>query len=299
MRVEFANAIIKNYTAKPGQVFLTGDLGYMALEKVRGTFGKHFINAGVAEQNMVSVAAALAYEGLTPWVYSISPFATLRPYEQIRNDVCHHNLPVKIVGNGGGYGYGIMGSTHHNLEDIAVMRVLQHMRVYVPFLASDVEQCVEEMLRVPSPAYLRLNVGAACPYEVAPFGQWRKVKDGNKLIVIGTGPVLGNLFALPGDLLQQVEIWCLSLFPAAELPAALAGRIAKERNVLTIEEHAGECGMNELIGKLILQSGAGPVKYNGLYAKGYISGKYGDQKWHLEENGMHGAALENNIRQLL
>ena len=74
----------------------------MALEKVQGKFGEKFINAGVAEQNMVTVSAALAHEGFIPWIYSISPFVTLRPYEQIRNDVCLHNLPVKIVGNGGG-----------------------------------------------------------------------------------------------------------------------------------------------------------------------------------------------------
>ena len=78
----------------------------MALEKVQEKYGERFINAGVAEQNMVTVAAVMAHEGFVPFVYSISPFVTLRPYEQIRNDVCLHNLPVKIVGNGGGYGYG-------------------------------------------------------------------------------------------------------------------------------------------------------------------------------------------------
>ena len=129
MRVEFVNAVIKHYETIRNQVFLTGDLGFMALETVREKFGKYFINAGVAEQNMISVAAGLAAEGFIPWVYSISPFATLRPYEQLRNDVCHHNLPVKIVGNGGGYGYGIMGATHHTLEDIGAMRLLPGMKV--------------------------------------------------------------------------------------------------------------------------------------------------------------------------
>lgn len=298
MRVEFAQAIIKSYAIKP-QVFLTGDLGYMALEKVRETFGKDFINAGVAEQNMVSVAAALAYEGFTAWVYSISPFATLRPYEQIRNDVCHHNLPVKIVGNGGGYGYGIMGSTHHNLEDIAVMRVLQNMKVYVPLVSSDVAECVSHMLSNSSPSYLRLNIAAVLPNAIEPFAQWRRIKEGKKLVVIGIGPVLGNLFSLPAEILADIEIWSLNMLPAAELPRQLIESLEKIKNVLTIEEHAGECGINELVAKLILEAGIGQVKYHGLYAKGYISGRYGDQKWHLEENGMHGKALEENIRQLI
>lgn len=299
MRVEFAAALINNFAKVPNQVFLTGDLGYMALEKVCSTFGKHFINGGVAEQNMVSVAAALAHEGFIPWTYSISPFITLRPYEQIRNDVCHHNLPVKIVGNGGGYGYGIMGSTHHNLEDIAIMRVLPNMQVYVPFVASDVEECVQDILVNKAPSYLRLNIAAASPYVVPAFAPWRKIKEGNKLIVIGTGPVLGNIFSLPADVLEHIEIWVLSKLPVYELPEALAERIQQVKNVITIEEHAGQCGVNELLGKLILQSSKAAVKYNSLYSKGYLSGKYGDQKWHLEENGMFGKALENNIRQLI
>jgi transketolase len=241
----------------------------------------------------------MAYEGFTPWVYSISPFATLRPYEQIRNDVCHHNLPVKIVGNGGGYGYGIMGSTHHNLEDIAVMRVLPNMHVYVPFVAADVETCVEEMLTNNSPSYLRLNLAANCPIPVPAFKQWRQVKKGKKLLIIGVGPVLGNLFSLPEDLLDACEIWSLSRLPAAFMPEELIERIEQIPNVLTIEEHAGECGIHELVAKLILESVKGRITYNGLFAKGYLSGRYGDQKWHLEENGMYGPALENNIRKLI
>src|SRR5580704_12398457 len=139
MRVEFAQSMIKFFDANPNMVFITGDLGYMALEKVQEKFGDKFINAGVAEQNMVTMSAAMAYEGYIPWLYSISPFVTLRPYEQIRNDICLHDLPVKLVGNGGGYGYGIMGATHHNIEDIGALRILPNMQVYVPFTAEDVD----------------------------------------------------------------------------------------------------------------------------------------------------------------
>lgn len=299
MRVEFANALIKHHSFKQEQVFLTGDLGFMALEKVREKFGDKFINAGVAEQNMISVAAALASEGFITWAYSISPFATHRPFEQIRNDVCHHNLPVKVVGNGGGYGYGIMGSTHHNLEDIAIMRVLPNMKVYIPLVANDVEECVVEMQNNNSPSYLRLNLAMTAPVEVKPFAQWRKIKSGKKLVVIGAGPVLGNLFSLPADILEDIEIWALSLFPAVSMPVELQKRIEETGNVVTMEEHARQCGINELIAKLILQNCKIPVKFNDLASNGYISGKYGDQKWHQEENGMYGRSLEDNIRKFI
>jgi transketolase len=97
MRVEFANALIKNYTKTANQVFITGDLGFMALEGVRETFDTNFINGGIAEQNIVTMAAAMAHEGFIPWVYSISPFITLRPYEQIRNDVCQLLVMVAVM----------------------------------------------------------------------------------------------------------------------------------------------------------------------------------------------------------
>src|SRR5580693_6961510 len=193
MRVEFAQAMIKYFDRHPEMVFITGDLGYMALEKVQEKFGDKFINAGVAEQNMISVAAAMAYEGFVPWVYSISPFVTLRPYEQIRNDACLHNLPVKLVGNGGGFGYGIMGATHHNIEDIGAMRILPNMRVYVPLLAADVDPVVEAMMQNRNPNYLRLNLGAKINYPVSAFAHWRKIREGNKGVVVGTGPVLENI----------------------------------------------------------------------------------------------------------
>src|SRR6185503_2234094 len=98
--------ILVQHAKRQDFVFLTGDLGYMALEPLQKVAGGRFINAGIAEQNMVSVAAGLASQGLSPWAYSIAPFIYARPLEQIRNDVCIHDLPVKLVGNGGGYAYG-------------------------------------------------------------------------------------------------------------------------------------------------------------------------------------------------
>jgi transketolase len=296
MRKQFAAAIISHYTDT--QVFITGDLGYMALEAVREKFGERFINAGVAEQNMVSMAAGMAREGLIPWLYSISPFITLRPYEQIRNDVCLHKLPVKLVGNGGGYGYGIMGSSHHNLEDIGIMRILPNMKVYVPFVEKDVDDCVVQMLKDPNPNYLRLNIEAKLKEPIEPFRQWRKIKSGTKAVVIGTGPVLANLFKqdYPVD---DIEIWVVSLFPITALPEALKQAIRATGNVITIEEHSGQCGLNETLAERILSAGIGNIKFNSLYAHGYPSGYYGDQNWHQEENSLSGIPLTQKLKQFI
>src|SRR5262245_50207953 len=111
MRNEIGKTMIKLANSHP-IIFLTGDLGFMALEPLQEALGERFINAGVAEQNMVSVASGLALSGWQAWVYSIAPFCYARPFEQIRNDACLNQLPVKLIGNGGGYGYGVMGGTH-------------------------------------------------------------------------------------------------------------------------------------------------------------------------------------------
>ena len=118
MRKQLCDALVAR-AGRPDMVFLTGDLGFMALEALQAAMGPRFINAGVAEQNMVSVAAGLARQGMETWVYSIAPFLYARPFEQIRNDIAFHGLPVKLIGNGGGYGYGVMGPTHHAIEDTA------------------------------------------------------------------------------------------------------------------------------------------------------------------------------------
>jgi transketolase len=299
MRVEFANAIIKHNGLTPNQVFITGDLGFMALEGVREAFDSNFINGGIAEQNIVTVAAAMAHEGFIPWVYSISPFITLRPYEQIRNDVCHHNHPVKIVGNGGGYGYGIMGATHHNLEDIGIMRILPNMKVYVPFLGSDVEECVSQMLLDKSPNYLRLNLGANINKEIEPFKTWRKLKSGKKAIVIGTGPVVANLFGLDEHILEDIEIWLVSRFPIVEIPKELLKELETKRCVITMEEHNGQCGLYETIAAQLLSNKVTTNGFYGLFANGYPSGKYGSQKWHQAENNLEGDNLKNKIIEFL
>ena len=296
MRKEFAEAIINLSKTNDKIVFLTGDLGFMALEGVKEYLGERFINAGVAEQNMVTMAASLAYEGFLPFVYSISPFVTLRPYEQLRNDVCLHNLPVKVVANGGGYGYGIMGGTHHNIEDIGSMRILPNMKVFVPFTKKDVHASLQEMANDPSPNYLRLNL--ASTQDLTGFSQWRKIKmaEGKvQAVIIGTGTVVDNLFKLPDSVLSGLEIWLLSKFPVYDIPPELLETIHYTKNVITVEEHQGQCGLHETLASLLLKQLKTPIQYHTLFASGYPSGKYGSQQWHQEENNLAGKNLENKI----
>ena len=132
MRSEFIRSLVALAERDPRVVLLTGDLGFTVVEDFAERFPQRFVNVGVAEQNMLGVATGLAEAGFVPFVYSIATFATMRPYEFIRNGPLLHGLPVRVVGVGGGLDYGNNGITHYALEDVALMRVQPKMMVVAP-----------------------------------------------------------------------------------------------------------------------------------------------------------------------
>ncbi|HOU91857.1 MAG TPA: hypothetical protein PLU22_12470 [Polyangiaceae bacterium] len=300
MRADFARAMLALRARRPELVFITTDLGYMALEGIAEAFGERFLNAGVAEQNAVSVAAGLAREGQLPWVYSMAAFAVLRPYAQIRDNVCLPALPVKFVGNGGGYGYGIMGPTHHALEDVGAMRALPNVRIYLPLATADVPEVVEAMAADPGPNYLRLNAPARIPDALPPFAPWRRLKRGRRGVVVSMGPVVQGLYDLMAPrLLEELEIWSVGTLPLADLPAELAASIREKGRLITLEEHHLAGGLGEALSHRLLTSGVIPESFTCLCAAGYPSGRHGSQRWHQEESGLRGPTLASRLEGIL
>ncbi len=141
-------------------MLLTGDLGFNVIEGFAENYPDRYLNCGIAEENMVSVAAGLALEGNIVFVYSLGNFATLRCIEQLRNDICYHNADVKILSVGGGLSYGTLGMTHHATEDLGAMRLLPDMRVYAPADPSEAEGVLQDALRYSGPCYIRLARGS-------------------------------------------------------------------------------------------------------------------------------------------
>lgn len=269
-------------------IVLTGDLGFQALEGVRARIGERFVNAGVSEQNMISVAAGLASEGLRPICYSIAPFAVFRPAEQIRLDVCLHGLDVKIVGNGGGYGYGIMGATHHALEDIAVLSSFPGMTCYVPVTGADVPAVADAMMASRRPGYLRMNMGAlpAGRSLEAPFAAVRRIlpaPDAPLLTVVALGPIA--LHALD----PRAECFAVSAVPFTPSEALLES-VRRTGRLLVIEEHVERGGIAEHLALALLRAGIAPRVWT-RSAAGYPSRSYGSQAFHQRESGLDAAAL--------
>ena len=288
-------------------VFLTGDLGFRALEPLRDALGEHFINAGVAEQNMVSVAAGLASQGHRAWVYSIAPFCYARPYEQIRNDVCLHGFPVRFVGNGGGYGYGPMGGTHHALEDYGSLLTLAGMQAWIPAFDCDVVTAISELGEpggVEAPVYLRLGRDES-PQGYAPlaFSQFRKLADGEAGVLLCVGPLVGpvlQVFETLGSA-ERPALWLLSKLPVApaDLPPELVSDLETSDALLVAEEHVSTGGAAERIARCLLERGLRVSRFEVACAQGYPSGAYGSQLWHRRESGLDAQSLLEKMTKLL
>ena len=298
MRKEFSKVIERISTEKHNLIFLTGDLGFLALENIREVIGDRFVNTGVSEQNMVSMAAALAHEGLQVICYSIAPFAVFRPAEQIRLDVCLHKKNVKIVGNGGGYGYGIMGATHHAIEDIAVMSSFQNMHCYIPFCNEDTEGVIEEMLSHDSPSYLRLGYGLLPDgWTIPEFSPIRNIIHGNKITVVGMGPVLCNV-SKALDNKFDADIFAVSELPIRNLPKELIESITKTKKLLVLEEHVQRGGLGEHIALHFVKSNI-QCEFVHRYANGYKNNLYGSQKYHQQQCGLDFKSIKETIKALI
>lgn len=157
MRTTFVEVLLKRARKDMSINLVTGDLGFGVLKPLIEELPEQFVNAGVAEQNMMSMAGGMASLGLRPIVYSIGNFPTLRCYEQIRNDVCYYNADVKIVCIGGGFTYGSLGMSHHATEDVAIMRAMPNMHVFAPSDRLEAQFIIEKMFDLKTPAYLRLE----------------------------------------------------------------------------------------------------------------------------------------------
>ena len=288
MRNIFCQSLVAK-AADPDFVFLTGDLGFMALEPLRDALGGRFLNAGVAEQNMVAVAAGLAKTGMRPWAYSIAPFIYARPFEMIRNDVCLHDLPVVLVGNGGGYGYGVMGCTHHALGDYGALLTLPNLLAFVPAFDEDVPVMVDRLFAESHPAYLRLGLGEKpenC--SLPPYAPWRKLSRGGGACLLVVGPLVGSILGvvLSIEEVLRPNLWVLSELPFPEPPPEFLDDLRRADCLMVVEEHVAAGGIGSMLALDLLSRGLAPRRFLHRAALGYPSGRYGSQKFHRRESGL-------------
>jgi transketolase len=270
---------------------LTGDLGFMALEPLQQSMGARFINAGVAEQNMVSVAAAMAKLDLEVWAYSIAPFIFARPFEQIRNDVALHGLAVKLLGNGGGFGYGVMGPTHHAIDDYGPLLALPKMVVFAPVFDEDVAAVVAKAGNLDRPCYVRLGRGEPPKGFVAPsYEPWRQLIAGDGPVVVAVGPLAGCYIKASQQLpsAQRPNMWAAAEMPLdfARPPQQLLQQIQNCGHLIVAEEHVAQGGMASQLLLYLARNGLAVGKVDHLCAVAHQFDRYGSQAFLRTKSGL-------------
>lgn len=261
MRQTFVSTLVKLAEDDPRILLLTGDLGYTVLEPFSNRFPDRFFNIGVAEQNMVGIATGLAEADFIPFVYSIVPFAVLRPYEFIRNGPILHQFPVRIVGIGGGFEYGHNGLTHYGLEDIGVLRVQPGMTLIAP---ADYKQAQNALLAtwdVPGPVYYRLGKddktlvsGLDGRFEL---GHTQTIREGDDLVMITMGAITSEAVAAAGVLAEQ-GVNCMVILVSSLSPAPvddLTRVLSRFPLALTIEAHYVVGGLGSLVSEIVAEYG--------------------------------------------
>jgi transketolase len=243
MRNAFAEEVTKLADGDKRIIMLSADIGNRLFDPFRMKHADRFYNCGIAEANMISLAAGLASCGLRPVCYTITPFITTRCLEQIRVDVCYHKMPVIIVGTGAGLSYASLGVTHHSLEDLAILRTLPGMRVLAPADSMELRSCLRAALQSSEPVYIRIGKkGEPVVFSEPPpfaFGIWCEVQHGERACLLSTGNMLpqtlhaAELMQLRG--FHPEVIACASIKP---LDARFLDRAFKKFEIIaTIEEH--------------------------------------------------------------
>jgi transketolase len=265
MRTAFIEELIRLAEEDERIWLVCGDLGYSVLEPFAERYPTRYLNAGVAEQNMTGVAAGLALMGKTVFIYSIANFPLMRCLEQIRNDVCYHDLNVKIVAVGGGLAYGSHGYTHHAVEDIAVMSAMPNMTVAAPGDPVEARALTRMIAAQPGPAYLRLGKAgepSLHPSDLAvTYGQAILLRPGRDLCLISIGGMLANTVSAADKLNRAgYSVRVLSMPFAVPLDEdAVRDAAAHTSLILTVEEH-GPGGLGAAVGECIARSGQ-PVTF--------------------------------------
>lgn len=287
-------------------LFVGSDLGHGTLSNFQQTYPDRFYMEGISEMNVVGLAAGLAMEGNIPYVNTIATFLTRRCYEQVAMDVCHSNLPLRLIGNGGGLVYAPLGPTHEAIEDIAIMRALPNMTIVAPADAEEMRQFMKVSVDHPGPIYIRLAKGydpvvtdPDAPFEI---GKAVTMRQGTDALLITTGIGLGICLDAAEELaLQQLEVGVLHLPTIKPLDVeTLIGQIDRTTVVVSVEEHSVVGGLGSAVAELIAEAGfSTPKQFRRIGVPDVFPNQYGSQATQLGHFGITAEKVSTTVQTLL
>lgn len=301
MRKIFNKTLVECAEKDPRIHLVLADIGYGEIEPFARKFPERYMNCGVMEQNMTGVACGIAMEGNIAITYSIANFPTLRCLEQIRNDVCYHNVNVKIVIIGGGVSYGPLGISHHSTEDIAIMRSLPNMVVVAPCDLQEAEAATRAMLAHEGPVYYRCGYVGEKPIHNGPIqfelGKAITVEEGTDCTVIFSGP-LGLEAKKAVAIAREKGISCrlVSMHTIKPIDREAIVRAAKETGrIVTVEEHNLSGGLGSAVAEVLADEGCMNVKMKRMALPDVFVHEVGSQQFLRERYGL---GMQDIVREI-
>lgn len=304
MRAAFVRAICELAEQDERILLLTGDLGFMALEPFAERFPRRFFNVGVAEQNMLGMATGLAEAGFVPFVYSIVTFATLRSMEFIRNGPVLHQLPVRIVGIGGGFEYAHAGPTHHGLEDIGALRSLPGLVLVAPADHLQAATAIRATWEMPGPVYYRLGKDDQTIVENLEgkfdIDEVEIVNEGSDLCILVMGSITNEALAA-ARLLEgrgvRVTVGVVSTLQPAPI-RSLTSLLARFGTALTVEAHSINGGLGSVVSEVVAECGL-PCRIVRCGTSLPYGGTSGSQTYLWQKHGLARTALMTRALQAM
>jgi len=303
MRFEAVKAIYETGAADKDLYFITGDLGHMNTSEFRRDMPGRYFNGGMSEQNIVGMAAGLALAGKQAVVYSIVPFITLRPYEQIKVDVCDQNLNVIVVGVGGGFAYGNAGATHYSIEELGALRCLPNMKIVCPADPKETYSLTSQILKLGGPAYIRIGRGreASLPMEhKVVFGKAVVLRSGKDMTIISSGTIVAEALKTAELLAKNgYDVEVANMHTIKPLDKDFINeRIKKNKAIFTLEEHSVYGALGSAVAEVISESGRGII-FKRFGVQDAWPEVVGTQDYLRDKNGISAAKVAEEICKML
>jgi transketolase len=306
MRNAFADELTKLGSEDARVVMLSGDIGNRLFDKFKDKHPSRFFNCGVAEANMMGVAAGLAMNGLRPVAYTITPFVTTRCLEQIRTDVCYHEAPVTIVAVGAGLAYSGLGPTHHACEDISFLRSIPNMVVICPGDAFEVRGALRAALQQDRPVYIRMGKKGEPVVHKGPIadfaiGKAITISEGSDVCLLSTGNMLPEATLAAHQLNENgISAEVVSFHTVKPLDEdCLRNAFAKFRLVATLEEHSLIGGFGAAVSEWLVDTETPHKKFLRFGTPDSFFKKSGEQEYAREVLGLTGHQIAEKILHAL
>lgn len=306
MRDAFAKEMKSLAEQREKVVLLSGDIGNRMFDDLKKSRPEQFINCGIAEANMMSMAAGMALCGIRPVIYTIAPFTTVRCLEQIRIGVAYHNAPVVIVGTGSGLSYSELGPTHHSLEDIAIIRSIPNINVLAPADKIELVHQLREAIDSSSPTYIR--IGKKGEPNLFPsnasygIGKANILREGDKYLLIGIGPIVGEALKA-AELLKKenIDLCVASMGGVCPLDAEFLAKMVSRNftHWITLEEHGIVGGLgSSIIEWLNETNNSKKVNLTRLGVPKLFINELGNQEYTRKKLGLDFLGIKKNILSL-